>query len=54
MEIGGFRAPTRIDTRSTHMTASVSEIEQFKARGIIAARESGLLIDVTPPVEVQE
>lgn len=46
MDIGGHRAPTKIDTRSVHTTATMAQIEEFKQRGLQAARESGLLITV--------
>ena len=29
LELGGHRAPTRIDSRSLHMTATVEEIEEY-------------------------
>jgi len=46
MELGGHRAPTKIDTRSIHMTATMEEIEEFKRRGVAAARESGMVVDL--------
>ena len=46
MDLGGHRAPTKIDTRSISTMASLEEIEEFKRRGIAAARESGMLIEV--------
>lgn len=46
LEIAGMRAPTKVDTRSLHMHATPEEIESFKQRGLQAARESGMLIEV--------
>lgn len=43
LDIAGHRAPTKIDSRSVHFTASLEEIEEFKKRGIEAARAAGLL-----------
>jgi len=46
MDLGGHRSPTKIDTRSTHLTASLEELEEFKRLGHKAAEESGLIIDI--------
>lgn len=46
MDLGGHRAPTKIDTRSMHLTASVEEINEFKRLGVQAAKESGYLIEL--------
>ena len=46
MDIGGHRAPTKIDTRSIQTTASLEEIEEFKRRGIAAVRASGMLVEL--------
>ena len=54
MDLGGHRAPTKIDTKSLHMVASVSEIEEFKKRGIAAAREAGMLVTVEKAIEKTE
>lgn len=43
MDLGGHRAPTKIDSRTLHTHATMSQIEEFKQRGLIAAKESGLL-----------
>ena len=45
LEIAGLRAPTRIDSRHVSYQATKEEIEEFKKRGIEAARESGMLIE---------
>jgi len=46
LELSGLRAPTRIDSRSVSMHLTNAEIEEFKQRGIEAARESGRLVTV--------
>ena len=43
LEIAGMRAPTKVDTRTLHAHATLEEIEEFKRRGLEAARESGML-----------
>uniref|UniRef100_A0A6H2A2Q2 Putative LuxR-type DNA-binding HTH domain containing protein n=1 Tax=viral metagenome TaxID=1070528 RepID=A0A6H2A2Q2_9ZZZZ len=44
MDLGGHRAPTKLVTG--HFTATAEEIESFKQRGIKAARDAGMLIEV--------
>jgi len=51
LELSGLRAPTKI--QSTNISLTVAEIEAFKSRGLKAAQESGLIIDVTPQPEAQ-
>lgn len=46
MDLGGHRSPTKVDTRSLHMTATPDEIAEFKRLGLAAAKESGYLIDL--------
>ena len=46
LEIVGMRAPTKIDSRSLHAHATLDEINDFKRRGLEAARESGMLVTV--------
>lgn len=48
LELSGLRAPTK--TVSVSTTLSVSEIEEFKQRGIKAAEEMGKTIDITKEV----
>jgi predicted transcriptional regulator len=43
LDIAGMRAPVKTETKSLHAHATLDEIEDFKRRGIEAARESGLL-----------
>lgn len=47
-EMSGLRAPTRIQSQSVHTTLTIEELEEFKRRGIEAARASGLTVDVEP------
>jgi predicted transcriptional regulator len=47
MDLGGHRAPTKIESKSLHATATMEEIEEFKQRGIAAAKESGMIVEVT-------
>ena len=46
LELSGLRVPTRIQSHSISTVLTAEEIEDFKKRGIQAARESGLIIDV--------
>ena len=46
LELSGLRAPTRVDTRSIHSTATLEEIEEFKKRGIAASKANGRLVTV--------
>lgn len=50
-EMSGLRAPTRIQSQSVHTTLTKEELEEFKARGIEAARASGLIVNVKPDAE---
>jgi FixJ family two-component response regulator len=43
LEIAGMRAPVKTESKTLHAHATLEEIEEFKKRGIEAARESGLL-----------
>jgi len=53
LELSGLRAPTRIDTRSMHMSVTSAEIDEFKRRGIAAARASGKIVDIHPEPEAK-
>jgi hypothetical protein len=46
LDIAGMRAPTKVDTRTLHAHATLEEINEFKRRGLEAARESGMLVTV--------
>lgn len=45
LDIVGLRSPTKIDSRHVSYRATPEEIEEFKRRGIEAARESGMLVE---------
>jgi len=46
LDLAGMRAPTRIDSRTVHTTATVEEIEGFKRRGIEAAKSMNQIVTV--------
>jgi len=46
LELSGLRVPTRVDSRMMHMNVTPEEIEEFKRRGIEAAKQSGQLVEV--------
>ena len=46
LEIAGYAAPKRIESRSMTAVATIEEIEEFKRRGMAAARESGMLVEI--------
>ena len=46
MDIGGHRAPTKVQTQNIQTTATLEEIESFKQRGKMAAKEAGFLIEI--------
>lgn len=48
LDIDGNRAPTKFQSTNAHFIATEEEIAEFKQRGLKAAKESGMLIDVTP------
>ena len=52
MDIGGHRAPTKISSESVHAFLTKADIEEFKKRGIAAARASGMLVEEIPNAEV--
>lgn len=51
MDLGGHRAPTKIDSRHITTTATLEEIEEFKRLGHIAAKEAGYLIEIKEETE---
>lgn len=55
LELSGLRVPTKIQAQSVHTVLTPEELNEFKRRGIAAARESGLVIDVPqePPKLVE-
>ena len=46
MELSGLRAPVKLQSSHVNLNLTAEELESFKARGIAAARESGMIIDV--------
>ena len=46
MDLAGHRAPTKIDSRTVSMTATPKEIEEFKRRGIQAAKDANMPITI--------
>jgi len=54
MDIGGYRAPTKIQGEHVHAYLDKDAIEELKKRGIEAARASGMLVeDIDEAEEVQ-
>jgi len=54
MDIGGHRAPTKTQSESVHAFLNREDIEEFKKRGIAAARASGMLVEEIPETEVEK
>jgi len=52
MDIGGHRAPAKVQSENAHMFLTPSDIEEFKKRGIEAAKASGMLVEEIPEAEV--
>lgn len=48
LDLAGLKAPTKIQTQSSHLIATPNEIEEFKKRGLEAAKASGLLVELEP------
>jgi predicted transcriptional regulator len=46
LELSGYRVPTKIQSEGLHAHASLEEIEDFKKRGLAAARSLGKVIEV--------
>jgi len=47
LELSGLRAPTKIQSSSVTTILTAEEIENFKRRGLKAAKEAGEVIDIT-------
>lgn len=45
MDIGGYRAPAKVQSESAHLYLNIDDIEELKKRGIAAAKASGMMID---------
>jgi len=52
LELSGLRVPTKVQSHSVHTTLSKDEIDSFKKRGQLAAKGTGIIIDVEPSEEV--
>jgi predicted transcriptional regulator len=52
MDIGGYRAPTKTQTATLHMTPA--ELAEFKERGKAAARSAGLIVEAELVGETNE
>lgn len=46
LELSGLRVPTKVQGHSIHTFLTSQELDEFKRRGIEAARESGMIVDV--------
>ena len=46
MDLGGHRAPTKLQTESAHLYMTPKDIEELKKRGIAAAKASGMIVEV--------
>jgi len=46
MDIGGHRAPTKVQSESAHLHLTQEDIKEFKERGIRAAKASGMVVDI--------
>ncbi len=53
LELSGLRVPTRIQSHSAHSFLTPIELEEFKKRGVDAARESGMIVEI-PPEDIKE
>jgi predicted transcriptional regulator len=53
LELSGLRVPTRIQSQSSHAFLTSTELDEFKRRGIEAARESGMIVEV-PSEDIKE
>jgi len=54
MDIGGYRAPTKVQSESAHLHLTKDDVEEFKKRGIAAARASGMIVDLKSTEEHHE
>lgn len=48
LELSGLRVPTKVQSQHVSTVLTKDELEEFKERGIKAARASGLIVDVEP------
>ena len=45
MDIGGYRAPTKVQKESAHVFMTSKELDDFKKRGIEAAKVAGMITE---------
>lgn len=45
LELSGLRVPTRVQSQHTSVTLTAEELEEFKRKGVQAARDSGMIIE---------
>jgi predicted transcriptional regulator len=48
LELSGLRVPTRVQAHHITTTLTQEELEEFKERGIKAAKEAGMIVEVEP------
>jgi hypothetical protein len=53
LELSGLKSPTKIQSSHISTILTKDEIEGFKNRGIAAARESGVVIDIAEESNVE-
>jgi len=46
LELSGLRVPTKIYSQATSLSLTAEELTEFKRRGILAAKEAGMVIEV--------
>ena len=51
MDIGGHRAPTKTQSQGGFLHLTPADIEEFKKRGLAAAKSAGLIVDAEYKVE---
>ena len=54
LELSGLRAPTRIQSISAEYKLTKEELDAFKRRGMEAAKEAGIVIDIEESEEKDE
>jgi DNA-binding CsgD family transcriptional regulator len=48
LELSGLRAPTKVQSQTIHTVLTPDELNEFKKRGVEAAKETGIVIDAEP------
>ena len=54
LELSGHRVPVRVDSRHISTRATLEEIEDFKKRGIKAARDAGMIVELPEEIRHEE